>query len=86
MRGTMHQTIFAMTLLLLATACGSLSKGASFVGDWATNSATATIPSIIETVLDAHTPKHAFSLEAILGADAWGREEARKLTHRLCQA
>jgi len=44
------------------------------------------IPSIIETVLDAHTPKHAFSLEAILGADAWGREEARKLTHRLCQA
>ncbi len=34
------------------------------------------IPQIIESVLDAHTPGEASSLETVLKADAWAREEA----------
>ncbi len=37
------------------------------------------IPGIIESVLDAHRVRDANSLEAILGADAWARKEARTL-------
>ncbi len=35
------------------------------------------IPGIIESVLDAHSPQDASSIEAVLGADAWARNEAR---------
>ena len=38
------------------------------------------IPEIIEAVLDAHTTRPASSLDPILKADRWAREEARKLT------
>ena len=44
------------------------------------------IPEIIEAVLDLHSPEQACSLDVILQADAWAREEARKLTDRLCRA
>ena len=44
------------------------------------------IPEIIEAVLDLHSPEQASSLDVILKADAWAREEARKLTDRLCRA
>ncbi len=39
------------------------------------------IPQIIQAVLDAHPPEQASSLEGILKADAWAREE----TGRLCR-
>ena len=35
------------------------------------------IPSIIESVLDAHQPQASPDLETVLKADAWAREEAR---------
>ncbi len=35
------------------------------------------IPRIIESVLVAHSPRDAASLDAVLGADAWARNEAR---------
>jgi 1-deoxy-D-xylulose-5-phosphate reductoisomerase len=38
------------------------------------------IPEIIEAVLDAHTTRPASSLDTILNADRWAREEARKHT------
>jgi 1-deoxy-D-xylulose-5-phosphate reductoisomerase len=41
------------------------------------------IPQIIESVLDAHPPEEASSLETILKADAWAREEARRLSQAL---
>jgi 1-deoxy-D-xylulose-5-phosphate reductoisomerase len=41
------------------------------------------IPRIIESVLDAHPPEAASSLETILKADAWAREEARRLSQAL---
>ena len=40
------------------------------------------IPRIIEAVLDAHESTDASTLETILKADAWAREEARALTRR----
>jgi 1-deoxy-D-xylulose-5-phosphate reductoisomerase len=40
------------------------------------------IPEIIESVLNAHSPRQASSLDPILQADAWARAEARKLTDR----
>ncbi len=44
------------------------------------------IPAIIETVLDSHSSQKASSLDVILKADSWAREEARKLTDRLSRA
>jgi 1-deoxy-D-xylulose-5-phosphate reductoisomerase len=41
------------------------------------------IPQIIEFVLDAHPPEDASNLEAILRADAWAREEAKRLSQTL---
>lgn len=38
------------------------------------------IPQIIESVLDAHQSKEASNLETILKADAWAREEAKRLS------
>jgi 1-deoxy-D-xylulose 5-phosphate reductoisomerase len=35
------------------------------------------IPSVIESVMDAHQPEKAKSLGTILKADAWAREQAR---------
>lgn len=48
-----------------------LNKGISFQA----------IPQIIEAVLDAHSPREAADLDAILKADAWAREEARLHSH-----
>jgi 1-deoxy-D-xylulose-5-phosphate reductoisomerase len=39
------------------------------------------IPSIIKAVLDAHPPEHASTLESVIKADAWAREEARRLSN-----
>jgi 1-deoxy-D-xylulose-5-phosphate reductoisomerase len=39
------------------------------------------IPQIIEAVLAAHQPGDAFSIETVLKADAWAREEARAISH-----
>ncbi len=39
------------------------------------------IPQVIESVLDAHLPRHASDLETVLQADAWAREEARVLSN-----
>jgi 1-deoxy-D-xylulose-5-phosphate reductoisomerase len=44
------------------------------------------IPQIIESVLDAHSPKEATDLETVLNADAWAREEARVYCHSPRQA
>lgn len=41
------------------------------------------IPQIIESVLDAHPPEDASSLETVLKADAWAREEAKRLSQTL---
>ncbi len=41
------------------------------------------ISRIIETVLDAHTPKEASSLGSILEADLWARRQATDLTARI---
>jgi 1-deoxy-D-xylulose-5-phosphate reductoisomerase len=38
------------------------------------------IPEIIESVLDAHSPEEASTLESVLTADSWAREEAGKFT------
>jgi 1-deoxy-D-xylulose-5-phosphate reductoisomerase len=38
------------------------------------------IPSIIESVLDAHHAKDAATLESVLKADEWARAQARELT------
>ncbi|HYK88091.1 MAG TPA: 1-deoxy-D-xylulose-5-phosphate reductoisomerase [Acidobacteriota bacterium] len=43
------------------------------------------IPGIIEAVLDAHPPGKASSLEAVLKADAWAREETARLCHSRAQ-
>ncbi len=40
------------------------------------------IPDVIESVLDAHDPQEAATLDAILNADAWARSEARVLVGR----
>jgi 1-deoxy-D-xylulose-5-phosphate reductoisomerase len=40
------------------------------------------IPEIIKSVLDAHSPEEASTLESVLAADAWAREEAGKFTPR----
>ena len=40
------------------------------------------IPRIIESVLDAHSPEEASTLELVLAADSWAREEAGKFTPR----
>jgi 1-deoxy-D-xylulose-5-phosphate reductoisomerase len=39
------------------------------------------IPQIIAATLDAHRLQSADSLESILGADAWAREQAEEATH-----
>ncbi len=39
------------------------------------------IPSIIEAVVDAHPPEDASTLESVIKADAWAREEARRLSN-----
>lgn len=39
------------------------------------------IPQIIEAVLEAHSPRDATDLDAILKADAWARDEARLHSH-----
>ena len=38
------------------------------------------IPNIIESVLNAHPPQEIATLESILKADAWAREEAMKIS------
>ncbi|MGA2260379.1 MAG: 1-deoxy-D-xylulose-5-phosphate reductoisomerase [Acidobacteriota bacterium] len=40
------------------------------------------IPRIIASVLDAHPPEEASSLDAVLNADAWARKKARELANR----
>lgn len=42
------------------------------------------IPGVIEKILDAHTTQNATELETILSADAWAREETRRLTRHFC--
>ncbi len=40
------------------------------------------IPAIIESVLDAHPPQEADTLESVIEADAWARAEALRLAHK----
>ena len=44
------------------------------------------IPSIIASVLDAHTPVEASSLGAVLDADAWARRKAWEFADHTCSA
>jgi 1-deoxy-D-xylulose-5-phosphate reductoisomerase len=44
------------------------------------------IPQIIESVLDAHSPRDSADLETILKADTWAREEARAYSQTTAQA
>jgi 1-deoxy-D-xylulose-5-phosphate reductoisomerase len=44
------------------------------------------IPQIIESVLDAHTPREVSDLETVLNADSWAREEARIYAQTAAQA
>jgi 1-deoxy-D-xylulose-5-phosphate reductoisomerase len=52
----------------------------SFLGDGIGFDA---IPKIISAVLDAHATEEASSLDAVIRADAWAREQARALAGRL---
>jgi 1-deoxy-D-xylulose-5-phosphate reductoisomerase len=44
------------------------------------------IPQIIEAVLNAHPPQDASTLDSVLAADAWARQEAAKLSRQFSQA
>jgi 1-deoxy-D-xylulose-5-phosphate reductoisomerase len=44
------------------------------------------IPQIIEAVLEAHPPQDASTLDSVLQADAWARQEASKLSRKYAQA
>ena len=44
------------------------------------------IPLIIESILDAHIPQEASSLEPVMAADAWARNEAMAYCRSAAQA